>query len=377
MQGNDDKLRRGRTSRALDEDDAASSVASGTTDWHALLSSDALPEAEAISRVEVMELARLAAEDRARRDEEAWAEEQMRLEEEEAWRREARRARELDEQQHEAAQQASRQIGAFGRDEVDDLFGSSALGEGEVAIGLADAMDGGDMNVFTELLALEGNRRCFDCDTELSAPDAGQSTPKLWWSCTHGTLLCDACARVHEMLGPETSKVCAATPPSDTSVPDSEYDVLYAGGNETFATFLEEEGMGVPRRVWLALPLEARYHTPAADLYRRRLRALVDGAASLPSDLQRVVPPPPNAPRAPALAMGTSRDVAAAALTKAAAAAAKAKEVAKAAAGARWEPPEWALQAEVQHDGTMVSFNLAMEQMRKRIDEAKARQGKG
>ena len=31
---------------------------------------------------------------------------------------------------------------------------------------------------------------------------------------------------------------------------------------------------GVPRRVWLALPLEVRYFTPAADLYRRQLWAV-------------------------------------------------------------------------------------------------------
>ena len=34
--------------------------------------------------------------------------------------------------------------------------------------------------------------------------------------------------------------------------------------------FLESDQIAVPRRVWLALPIELRYHTPAADLYRRR-----------------------------------------------------------------------------------------------------------
>ena len=63
--------------------------------------------------------------------------------------------------------------------------------------------------------------------------------------------------------------------------------------------FLEGPNIGVPRHVWLALPLELRYHTPAADLYRRQLWALLRGGMAedaLPSDLRRVQPPgaPPS-----------------------------------------------------------------------------------
>ena len=36
-------------------------------------------------------------------------------------------------------------------------------------------------------------------------------------------------------------------------------------GNEGFGKFLADPSRGVPRRVWLALPLQTRYHTPAAD----------------------------------------------------------------------------------------------------------------
>ena len=54
-------------------------------------------DSEAMSRVEAMELARLAAEERARLDEEEWHEEELRLQAEEAHRRQARAERELEE----------------------------------------------------------------------------------------------------------------------------------------------------------------------------------------------------------------------------------------------------------------------------------------
>ena len=49
--------------------------------------------------------------------------------------------------------------------------------------------------------------------------------------------------------------------------------------------FLASPNIGVPRHVWLALPLELRYHTPAADLYRRQARSSrVGHPVILPSD---------------------------------------------------------------------------------------------
>ena len=43
--------------------------------------------------------------------------------------------------------------------------------------------------------------------------------------------------------------------------------------------------------MWRSLPLELRYHTPAADLYRRRLQAMLDGV-DLPTEMVRLQPPP-------------------------------------------------------------------------------------
>jgi len=68
--------------------------------------------------------------------------------------------------------------------------------------------------------------------------------------------------------------------------------LLARGGNARFRRFLEENG--VPRHVWLELELDLRYHTPAADLYRRILLAEVQGSDP-PTDLRLVEPPPARA----------------------------------------------------------------------------------
>lgn len=75
------------------------------------------------------------------------------------------------------------------------------------------------------------------------------------------------------------------------------------GGNEAFAAFLADPARGVPRHVWMALPLQTRYFTPAADLYRRRMRAAlgseeIEGGSEaveggLPVELDPAIRPPP------------------------------------------------------------------------------------
>ncbi|CAK9039383.1 unnamed protein product [Durusdinium trenchii] len=73
---------------------------------------------------------------------------------------------------------------------------------------------------------------------------------------------------------------------------DSEWRLLLKGGNDAFQAFLADT-QSVSRKVWLSLPMETRYHTPAADLYRRRLQAMTDGN-DLPEELRPVKPPAPK-----------------------------------------------------------------------------------
>lgn len=87
---------------------------------------------------------------------------------------------------------------------------------------------------------------------------------------------------------------------------DHEWQLLLSCGNEAFQAFLSGS-QSVSRKVWMSLPLETRYHTPAADLYRclgfrhrsctpfdtsrRRLQAMSHGH-ELPEELRPIRPPP-------------------------------------------------------------------------------------
>ena len=132
---------------------------------------------------------------------------------------------------------------------------------------------------------------CFDCEAPLG------TSP--WASVTYGITLCLACAGVHRSLGVHISFVRSLT--LDT-LTDAEQRALSLGGNAAFAAFLADPARGVSRRVWLALPLQTRYHTPAADLWRRQLKTRTDAqpdmtprGEALPSELDASVKPPaPN-----------------------------------------------------------------------------------
>jgi len=302
-------------------------------------------DSEAMSRIEAMELARLAAEERARLDEEEWHEEELRLQAEEAHRRQARAERELEEQRREAALlKAERRALGLIDDELHDGAEPASAG-----LGLAD------------LLAQEGNQWCFDCDAKLGGggeTDAMPSLQGVWWSLTHGTLLCKDCAEVHLSLGTQTSVVRSAE--SHEAPSDSDLDALFAGGNYSFGSFLAEDGVGVPRRVWLALPIDARYHTPAAELYRRRLQALVNGEVQ-PTELPRKANVGPTSSASSASQHSTSA-------YRAAALPEPALSQRTSGASARWAPPE----SEGGLDESMTDYLTAMADMRKRIEAAKA-----
>ena len=110
-------------------------------------------------------------------------------------------------------------------------------------------------------LEIEGNDVCFDCDRSVVGDE--------WLSAQHGTVHCIQCAGVHRSLGVHVSFVRSLR--LDT-LKQAELVALQLGGNAKFSKWLEAEH-GVKRHVWLALPLELRYTTPAAELWRQRMRA--------------------------------------------------------------------------------------------------------
>ncbi|GBE60429.1 ARF1-directed GTPase-activating protein [Babesia ovata] len=120
-------------------------------------------------------------------------------------------------------------------------------------------MDGqNSMQQLQELLAMEGNGVCFDC---------GAHGPS-WVSLSHGSFICLSCSGVHRGFGLSVSFVKSVN--MDTW---SARQMLYMkhGGNQKLKSFFDEMKI-------MDLPLSLRYKTEGAAYYRKRLRALVDGA---------------------------------------------------------------------------------------------------
>ena len=291
--------------------------------WAAANASSRTPQdtSEAISKMEAMELARSQAEQQAKRDEEEWREEELNLQEQEDARRMRRQVEEEEDWEEEVKEwEAEKRVLALvldarsaapagfhpSLDPTDSPFdGAAAAGASSSITAEVQRTDeaAAAVEAVAELLRCEANRSCFDCEAELCLPSAVAPPPRarasdsagagedadeggedalrasLWLCTSHGVLLCEACARVHCSLDKDVSCVRAY----DSALLLTELDTCFAGGNDAFATYLAEE-VGVPRHVWLALPLEARYATPAAQLYQRRLRAFMRGE-ELPSNL--------------------------------------------------------------------------------------------
>lgn len=168
-----------------------------------------------------------------------------------------------------------------------DDGGTRHDGEADCSLATADALD----PVISE-------SHCFDCNERHVSPP--------WVSVTYGISLCLNCAGVHRSFGVHVSFVRSIG--LDTLGAREKLAIHPpVGGNAAFASFLAESSRGVSRRVWLAIPLQTRYYTPAADLYRRQLATKVDAAeaanaasassaaAALAMDIT-IRPPPPAAP---------------------------------------------------------------------------------
>jgi len=123
----------------------------------------------------------------------------------------------------------------------------------------------------------EANRRCFDCQTPCHEHP--------WISVQHGIVLCINCAGSHRALGVSVSFVRSL---KLDRVAAKELAYFDHGGNAAMALFVESNG-GL--RTWRALSTEARYYSPVADLYRRRLEVRTLGGSDLPNDLRVVTPP--------------------------------------------------------------------------------------
>ena len=140
----------------------------------------------------------------------------------------------------------------------------------------------------------EDNRACCDC---------GERNPK-WASVGHGTFICLDCSGTHRSLGVHISFVQSTT--LDTWKSQRQVRKMkLASGNAAFNDFLRARG--VPEEVIHGRPgttdparLRRKYHSHAAELWRERLDALVDGVEWIepePVEYADLAPASPDAGR--------------------------------------------------------------------------------
>eukprot|EP00041_Stephanoeca_diplocostata_P012134 m.202385 g.202385 ORF g.202385 m.202385 type:complete len:282 (+) comp18827_c0_seq4:314-1159(+) len=106
--------------------------------------------------------------------------------------------------------------------------------------------------------AIAGNLSCVDC---------ARRSPT-WASVTLGCMLCLDCSGKHRALGVGCSFVRSVNMDAWT---DEQISMMKAGGNLKLSTFMEDHGVSM-----LHAPV-VKYRSPAAELYRRRLKASARG----------------------------------------------------------------------------------------------------
>jgi hypothetical protein len=109
-------------------------------------------------------------------------------------------------------------------------------------------------NEISEIMKLEGNNKCMDCQAENPT----------FTSVNNAIFLCEACSKIHKRLGENISKVKSLL--SDEFTPE-EIAVLKIGGNTRLVEFLKEyEIKEEHNKVY-------KYHLKLAEYYRSLLTA--------------------------------------------------------------------------------------------------------
>jgi len=130
-----------------------------------------------------------------------------------------------------------------------------------------------------EIRILPGNDRCVDC---------GGNHPQ-WASVTFGALMCLECSGAHRGMGVHISFVRSVTMDSWN---EKQLKLMSNGGNGDLIAFWKKHGVD-PR-----MPHNAKYHEPASELYRERLKARVEGRP-LPTEMPARKAAPTSAYDAP------------------------------------------------------------------------------
>lgn len=116
---------------------------------------------------------------------------------------------------------------------------------------------------FEEAMMDECNALCADC---------GELNPQ-WASVNLGAYICLVCSGVHRSLGVHLSFVRSLTM---DAWKDKQLESMRHGGNAALQEYLEDHGVSP------GLPIAEKYNTKAAEAYRQRLRAAVEGTPCPP-----------------------------------------------------------------------------------------------
>eukprot|EP00605_Chrysophyceae_sp_TOSAG23-4_P001716 GSChrysophyteH1.ASY1.ANO1.1885.1 assembled CDS len=128
-----------------------------------------------------------------------------------------------------------------------------------------------DKAVEAELRAIPGNHTCVDCSAR--GPQ--------WASVTFGVFMCLECSGAHRSLGVHISFVRSVAMDSWTK---EQIQIMRLGGNQKCNSFLAKYNALAKKANGTGSDIYTKYNSPAACLYRDRLKAEMEGKP-LPTEL--------------------------------------------------------------------------------------------